>query len=132
MLVVITRRNPDMQRISDSDASVDRVLGSDELDAQISFDWSLNKNLFGEQDVQKAFESRDEMDQQGDAQEHKYVEDSPPRLERYLDDSASDNDGDEYAAVESEGDIVDETVRPSPMKLRSNPTTKCIIMHNSA
>ena len=66
MLVGITRRNSDMQRISECDASVDRVLGSDELDvlgsdeldAQMSFDGSLNANLFGEQDVQKAFESR--------------------------------------------------------------------------
>ena len=47
MLVGITRHNPDMQRISDSDASVDRILGSGELDARMSFDWSLNANLFG-------------------------------------------------------------------------------------
>ena len=47
------------------------------------------------------------MDQQGDAQEHQYTEDSPPRLEHYSDDSASDNDGDEYAAVEWEEEIVD-------------------------
>ena len=51
MLVGITRRNPDMRRISDSDASVDRghrALGSNELDAQTSFGGSLNAILFGE------------------------------------------------------------------------------------
>ena len=42
------------------------------------------------------------MDQQGDAEEFLYSEDSPPRLEPSSDDGASDNDGDEYAAVESE------------------------------
>ena len=73
----------------------------------MSFDGSLNANLFGEQDVQKALESRDEMDQQGNAQEYQCAEDSPPRLESYSDDSALDNDGDEYAAVESGEEIVD-------------------------
>ena len=34
----------------------------------------------------------------------------PPGVETYNDDGASDKDGDEYAAVESECDIVDETV----------------------
>ena len=59
------------------------------------------------------------MDQQGDAQEDQQAEDSPPGLEPYSNDSASDKDGDENAAVESECDIVDETVRPSPMKMRT-------------
>ena len=124
MLVGITRSNPDMQRISGSNESVHRVLSSDELDAQMSFDRSLNANLFGEQDVQKALESRDKMDQQGDAQEYQYAEDPPPKLEPYSDDSASDNDGDEYAAVESEDEIVDETIRPSPTKMRTRSKTR--------
>ena len=47
-LVGITRRNADMQRISECDASVDRTLGNDELDAQRSFDWSFHEDLFGE------------------------------------------------------------------------------------
>ena len=42
-----------------------------------------------------------------------------PELETYSNDSASDKDGDECAAVESECSIVDETVRPSPMKMRT-------------
>ena len=50
------------------------------------------------------------MDQQGDAQEDQHAEDSPPGLEPYSNDSASDKDGDECAAVESECSIVDETV----------------------
>ena len=32
-------------------------------------------------------------------------------------DSASDNDGDENAQVKSEDEILDETIRPSPMKI---------------
>ena len=124
MLVGITRRNADMQRTSGCDASVDRALGNDEIDAQLSFHGSLNADLFGDQDVQKALESRDEMDQQGDAQEYQHAEDSPPRLEPYSDDSASDKYGDEYEAVESENDIVDETVRPSPMKMRTRSKSR--------
>ena len=41
----------------------------------------------------------------------------PPGLEPYSNDSASDKDVDEYAAVESECRIVDET--PSPMKIEA-------------
>ena len=68
------------------------------------------------------------MDQQGDAQEHHYTEDSPPRLEPYSDDSASDKDGNEYAAVESEEEIVDKTVRPSPMKMRPRSKTRQLVI----
>ena len=66
-----------------------------------------------------ALESRDVMDQQGSAQDDQRDEDSIPGLESYTNDSASDNDDNEYAAVESECSIVDETVRPSPMKMRT-------------
>ena len=59
------------------------------------------------------------MDQQGDAQADQIAEDSSPELEPYGEDSASDKDGDEYAAAKSEEDIVDETVRPSPTKMRT-------------
>ena len=59
------------------------------------------------------------MDQQGSAQNDQQDEDSIPGLEPYTNDSASDSDGNEYAAVESECSIVDETVRPSPMKMRT-------------
>ena len=64
------------------------------------------------------------MDQQGDAHGHQYPEDSPPRLESYSGDSALDNDGEEYAAVESEEEIVDETVRPSPMKMQTRSKSR--------
>ena len=48
MLVGITKRSdPDMRRISDSEASVDRELGSDEFDAQTSIDRSFQQDLFG-------------------------------------------------------------------------------------
>ena len=45
--------------------------------------------------------------------------DSTPELEACSNDSASDKDGDECEAVESECSIVDETVRPSPIKMRT-------------
>ena len=104
-------------------------MGSDEVDAQTSFDWSLNEDLFGDPDVQKALESRDVMDQQGNAQADQIAEDSTPELEPDSQDSASDKDGDEYAAVESEDDdIVDETVRPSPMKMLTRSKTRQPVM----
>ena len=59
------------------------------------------------------------MDPQGDAREDQLAEDSTPELEACSNDSASDKDGDECEAVESECSIVDETVRPSPMKMRT-------------
>ena len=99
-------------------------MGSDEVDSQTSFDGSLNENLFGDQDVQKALESRDIMDKQVDAQADQIAEDSIPDLESYGDDSASDKDGDEYAATEPEDGIVDETVSPSPKKIRTRSKTK--------
>ena len=117
MLVGITRSNPDMQRISECNVSVDPALGSEDVDAQTPFDGSLNEVLFGEQYVQKTLVPRDEMDPQGDAQEDQHAEDSLPRLEPYSDDSASDKYGDENPAVESGDETVDETVRPSPTKM---------------
>ena len=67
---------------------------------------------FEDQDVHKALESRDVMDQQGNAREDQTAEDSTPELETDSEDSASD--GDEHAAAELEDDIVDETIPPSP------------------
>ena len=80
-------------------------MGNDDLDAQTSINGSFQRDLFGD-DVQKALESRDVMDQQGDAQEDQNVEESTPELEPYSDDSASDKDGDEDAAAEPGDDIV--------------------------
>ena len=89
MLVGMTRRDPDMRRISNSEASVDRASSSDEVDARTSFDGSLNENLFADTDVQKALESSDVtvMDQQGDAQEDPITCDSAPELESENEDS---------------------------------------------
>ena len=96
----MTRHDPDMRRISDSEASVDRESGSDEVDARTSFNGSLNENLFDDHYVQKALMSRDVMDQQGDAQEDPNAEDSTPELETDSEDSASDKEGEECAAAE--------------------------------
>jgi hypothetical protein len=120
MLVGMTRHDPDrLRNIIESEASVDRASSSGEVDARTSFDGSLNENLFGDPDVQKALESRDVMDQQGDAQEDPITNDSAPEWKSENEDSASDKEGDEYAADESDDDIVDATVSPSPMKNRT-------------
>ena len=82
----------------------------------------MQEELFGDQYVKKTLGPRDVMEQQGDAQEDQQAEDPAPELEPHSNDSASDNDGDECAAVESECSIVDETVRSSdssPMKMRT-------------
>ena len=119
MMVEITRRNSDSRRTSECDVFVDRVQDNDEIYAQMSFNESVQEELFGDRNVQKTLESRDVMDQQGSAQNDQQGEDSIPGLESYTNDSASDSDGNEYAAVKSECSIVDETVRPSPMKMRT-------------
>ena len=98
---------------------MDRVPGDDVIDAQMSFNESVPEELFGDQYVQKTLESRVVMDQEGSAQEYQQDEDSIPALEPYTNDSASDNDGDECVAVESECSIVDETVQPNPTKMRT-------------
>ena len=67
------------------------------------------------------------MDQQGDAQEDQNVEESTPELEPYSDDSASDKDGDEDVAAEPEYDIVDETVTPSPKKMRARSNGRKVL-----
>ena len=62
------------------------------------------------------------MDQLGDAQEDQNAEESIPELESYSNDSALDKDGDEDMAAEPEDDKVDETVTPSPKKMRIGTT----------
>ena len=49
--------------------SVEQVQGNDEVDAEMSFHECVQEDLLGDQNVQKTLESRDVMDQQGDAQE---------------------------------------------------------------
>ena len=58
----------------------------------------MHEDLFGEEHVHKALESRDVMGPQGDAREDQLAEDSTPELEACSNDSASDKDGDECAA----------------------------------
>ena len=117
MLVGMTRHDPDrMRRISKSEVSVDLALGSDELDAQTSFDGNLNEDLFGDPDVQ------------GDAEADQIAEDSTSELEPYIRDSTLDDEGDQFAAAEPEDDIVDETASPSPMKNSTRSKSKKVII----
>ena len=88
MIVGMTRHDPDhLRKIVESEASVDQASSSDEVDGRTSFDGSLNENLFADTDVQKALESSDVMDQQGDAQEDPITCDSAPELESENEDS---------------------------------------------
>jgi hypothetical protein len=66
------------------------------------------KILFGTLDIQKALESGNATDAQGDAQDIPIDE-----------DSASDKDVDEYAAAEAEDEIVFKTIPQNP---RTNQT----------
>ena len=80
MMVGITRRNSEFRRTSECDAYPDQVLGDDEIDTQMMSDESMQQeNLFGEPDVQKAWELRDVMSQQGDAREYQATEE--PNIE---------------------------------------------------
>ena len=72
----------------------------------------MNESLFEDKDVQKALESIDVMDHQGDAQEDQSAGDSTPELESDSEDSALDKEDDEFTAAKSEDDIVDETIPP--------------------
>ena len=64
------------------------------------------------------------MGRQGDAQEDQQAEEPNYELGPYSNDSASDEDDNDGAAVESECSIVDETVRSSPMKMQTRSKTQ--------
>ena len=68
------------------------------------------------------------MSQQGDAQEDQQAEAPDYELGTYSNDGASDKDDNDGAAVESDCSIVDETGRPSPMKLRTR--SKAILAYH--
>ena len=51
-----------------------------------------------------------------------------PSLEPYSDDGASDNDEQEHVHAESEDEIVDETIRPSPTKMRTRSKTRKLVI----
>ena len=77
------------------------------------------ENLFGGRpDVHEALELRDAMSQQGDARDQ-VAEEPNIVLEDYSDDGVSDEDDKHCETVESECSIVDETIRTSPMKMRT-------------
>ena len=76
------------------------------------------ENLFGRPDVQESLELRDALSKQDDARDQ-YAEEPNVILEDYSDNDASDEDDKYREAVESECSIVDETVQPSPMKMRT-------------
>ena len=113
------RRNPEFRRTRECDEHQDQAWGTDEIDAQMMTDESMHQeNLFGRPDVQETLELRDVMSKQGDAHDQD-TEEPNIELGTYSDDGASDDDDKHCEAVESECSIVDETIRPSPMKMRT-------------
>ena len=59
LMAGMTHHDPDrLRQITESVAYVDRASSSDKVDARTSFDGNVNENLFDDQDVQKALESR--------------------------------------------------------------------------
>ena len=63
-------------------------------------------------------ELRDAISKQDDARDQ-YAEEPNVVLEDYSDNGASDEDDKYRETVESECSIVDETIQPSPMKMRT-------------
>jgi hypothetical protein len=101
-----------IQRIKESEASVDCRESLDKFEANFSINWSCTNQLFG-----TPSESEDATDARGNALDTlttEYLEQDPEP-----EDSAPDEDGNECAAAESDEEIVDETIRQSPMKNRT-------------
>ena len=119
MMVGITRRNTESRRISECDEYQAQAWGNDEIDAQMMTDESMHQeNLFGRPDVQEALELREAIRKQDDARDQ-HAEEPNVVLEEYSDDGALDEDDKYHESVESECSIVDETIQPSPMKMRT-------------
>ena len=120
MMVGLTCHDYDhLERIREREAFVERESSSDEVEARTSINGSLTDDLFGTTDIQKALESGDGTDPQGDAQEAPSINDTAPEQESEKEDSASESDSDVCAAAESEDEFVDETVQPCPMRSKS-------------
>ena len=119
MMVGMTRRNTDPRRISECDAYEDQSWGNDEVEAQMMTDESVHQvNLFGRPDAQEALEIRDAMSKQDDGRDQ-HTEEPNMVLGEYSDHDTSDDDDRYREPVESECSIVDETIQPSPMKMRT-------------
>ena len=76
------------------------------------------ENLFARPDVQEALELRDAMSKQNDARDQ-HTEEHNVVLKDYSYNDSSDDDDKYHVPVESECSIVDETIQPSPMKMRT-------------
>ena len=129
MMIGIIRHDYDrLNLINEREASTGRASISDEVKARTSIDGILTDNLFGTTDFQKAFESGDVTDPQGDAQEALIINDTAPEQGSENEDSASDSDSDECTAAESEEEIVAETVQPSPMKHQTRSKSRKVVL----
>ena len=131
-MVGITRSTSEIRRTSECEAYPDQAWGNDDTYTQMMSDESMQQeNLFAEPDVQKALELRDVMSQQGDA--HDQITEEPNiELGAYSDDGASDDDDKHCDAVESECSIVDETVRSSPMMMRTRSKARRVYVEPEA
>jgi hypothetical protein len=78
---------------------------------------SLTEILFGTPDIEKTSESGDATHARGDAQGVVMDE-----------DSASDKDGDEYAAAESEDELLIEKIPQSPVTNRTRIKSRKVVI----
>ncbi len=99
--------------IKESKASVDSKESLDGVEAHFLIDCSCTIELFGTPEIQGPLESRDATDAWGialDTLTMDYLKEDPEPEE-----SAPDEDGNEWAAAESDEEIVDETLHQSPI-----------------
>ncbi len=96
-----------IQRIKESEASVDRRESHDEVETYLAINGSCTNELFGTPKIQEPSESGDATDTRGDVLETLTTEDLEQDPEPEV--SVSDEDGDDCVAAESDEGIVDET-----------------------
>ncbi len=108
--------------------SVGRLESLDKVETGLTIDRSCTDELFGTPQIQKASESGDATDLQGDALDAPTMDDSVDEQALESEDCALDEDGGECAAAESEEEIVDKTIPPSPMKNQTRSKSRRVVM----
>ena len=125
MMVGITRRPSEFRRISDSNASVDRDLDGEDAVAQTST--RVSKTIYLVTTSRRPWSP--EMQGTRKVMRQKIITTPTPcptwsLTLAYSDDGASDKDEQEHVHAEPIDDIVDETIRPSPTKMRTRSKSR--------
>ncbi len=97
-------------QINENEAPVDHRESLNEVETRLSI---YGSRTVGTPEIQKALESGDATDARGDALDVLTMDDFANEQAPEHEDNASDKDGDECAAAESEEEIVDKTFPPS-------------------